>query len=186
MTAPAPLYVRVMGDASNEIAEPLRSLHATHSIRRAHGQLCIERGHRSIARLLAWMLRLPRANTTAAIELTITPRAASEYWERTFDGRRLDTVQYESRESGLAEHFGLVEFRFDLRATGGSLVYVQREAFLRWPVRLRIPARWAPRVDAREDPAGPTRFRVEVHVVVPAIGELISYVGTIEVVEAPL
>ena len=78
----------------------------------------------------------------------------------------------------------MLEFRFRLAASGGSLHYVQREvAFLLGPVRLRIQASWGPRVEAREDPAGPKRVKVGVRVALPGIGPLITYDGLIDVEE---
>jgi hypothetical protein len=46
--------------------------------------------------------------------LVVATRGDGEHWLRTFDGRRLEMRQYESRESELAERFGVLEFRFRL------------------------------------------------------------------------
>jgi Domain of unknown function (DUF4166) len=181
MMVTVPLYVRVMGDAWSQLAEPIRRLHAAHSIVRAHGHLRIEHGN-SVARFLARMLRLPRAAAAAETQLIVTARADGEHWQRTFDGRRLVTRQYASSESELAERFGLFEFRFRLDACSGSLLYVQREtALLFGPVRVRVPAQWAPRVEALEDPAGPTRVKLHVRIALPGGGLLMAYAGFIEV-----
>ena len=76
----------------------------------------------------------------------------------------------------------MLEFRFHLDASGGSLTYVQREAaFVFGPVRVRIPATWAPRVQAQEQPAGPKRVKVDVCVALPGVGRLIAYDGFIDV-----
>lgn len=178
----APLYMRVMGDSWTQLAEPVRCVHATYSIVRAHGHLRIEHGRHHLARFLARMLRLPRPSAAAETRLIVTAHAAGEHWQRTFNGRRLDTRQYESSESEIAERFGVLEFQFHLDASDGSLLYVQREAAFRlgW-FRLRIPASWAPRVEAREDPAGLKRVKIDVRVALPGIGLLITYDGLIDV-----
>ena len=51
------------------------------------------------------------------------------------------------------------------------------------PVHLRIviPPPWAPRVEAREDPAGTNRVNVTVRVTLPPIGRLIAYDGSVEI-----
>jgi len=178
----APLYMRVMGDSWTEIAEPVRLAHAPHSIVHAHGSLRIEHGRHYVARLLARLLRLPRPSVAAEARLIVTARGDGEHWQRTLNGRRLDTQQYESSQSELAERFGVLELRFRLDASNGSLVYVQREAALLFgSVRLPIPASWAPRVEAREDPAGPKRVKVDVRVALPCVGPLIAYDGIIDV-----
>lgn len=185
MMLTVPLYARVMGDSWSQIAEPVRGVHATHSITRAHGCVRIEHGRHHLARVLARMLRLPRPSAAAETELIVTARDGGEEWQRTFNGRRLETRQYEWNESELAERYGILEFRFRLDASGGGLLYVQREAALLFGVgRLRIPGLWAPHVQAREDSAGPRRVKVEVSVVLPGIGLLIAYDGIIDVEEA--
>ena len=136
---------------------------------RARGRLRIAHGRSHAARVLARLLRLPRASEAAETRLVITPRADGEQWRRTFDDRRLDTRQYQAGDGELAERIGLLEFRFRLEASDGSLLFRQLEAALLFgSVRLRLPATWAPRVDAREDPAGARQIRVHVRVVLPA------------------
>jgi hypothetical protein len=147
--------------------------------RHLRGHLRIEHGRHLAARLVAWLLRLPRASASADTRLIVTPRAGGEDWVRIFDRRRLTTWQERSGASELAERFGILEFRFRLEASAvGGLVYVQRDAALRLgPLRVRIPASWAPRVEARESPAGPGRVEILVRVALPVVGPLITYEG---------
>jgi Domain of unknown function (DUF4166) len=181
ITATVPLYGRLLGSSWSQIAEPLRSMHAPGSVVRAHGRLRVACGAHPVARILAWVLRLPEPNRAADTRLIVTARAGEECWDRTFGGRRIETLQYVSQDD-LVERFGVLEFRFRLQASGGSLLYVQREAaVLCWPVRLRIPAALAPRVEAREDPAGSKQIAVDVRVVLPGVGKLISYAGIVEI-----
>jgi len=182
MMGSAPLYVRVVGDAWTQMAEPIRRVHSSHSIIRASGRLRVEDGSHFLSRMLARMLRLPRPSAAAETQLMVTAGPEGEHWQRTFNGRHLKTRQYQSNTSELAEQFGVLEFRFRLDASGGNLLYVQREAAVLFgPVRLRIPAAWAPQVEAREDPAGPTRINVAVRVVLPGIGQLIAYDGLVDI-----
>jgi len=137
-----------------------------------------------VPRWLARLLRLPRENPAADTRLVITADAGGERWHRTFDDRRLDTCQYRAGDDELAERFGLLEFRFKLEASQGSLLFRQVEAaFLCGTVRLKIPAAWAPRVDAREDPAGARQVGVHVRVALPLVGPLVTYDGTIGIEE---
>jgi hypothetical protein len=50
-------------------------------------------------------------------------------------------------------------------------------------VRVRIPSALAPRVDAREDPAGPHQIGIHVRVVVPALGPVLTYDGIVDLEE---
>ena len=185
MMVTVPLYVRVMGDSWVQVAEPVRLAHSTRSITRARGRLRIQHGPHYLARILAQVLRLPRSDAAADTQLTVTASREGERWQRTFNGRGFTTRQYESTATELSERYGALEFRFRLHAPGGSLLYLQREAAVTvGGVRWRLPGRLAPHVEAREDPAGLNRVKVDVRVTLPWIGLLIAYDGIIEVEEA--
>jgi len=184
MTMAALLYMELLGDGWIRLAEPVRRLHMPCSSVRAFGRLRVERGPRVGARFIAWLLRLPRPSTAAEMRLTVTAGGGGEYWRRTFDGRCFNTWQYKANTFELGEQFGIVELRFHLESSSDGLLYAQRAAMLRLgPIRLRIPARWAPRVAAREDPASAGRVRVDVQVTLPYIGRLVAYGGIIAVEE---
>jgi hypothetical protein len=143
------------------------------------------------------LLRLPRPADAAETCLVVTSHAGGERWLRTFDDRRFDTRQYlaggpvaggpvaggpGAGECELAERIGLLELRFRLEASEGSLVFRQvGAALLLGSLRLRLPAASAPRVEAREDPAGARQIRVHVRVALPAVGPLLTYEGTMNI-----
>jgi hypothetical protein len=134
---------------------------------------------------MGWLLRLPRASDAADTRLVVTSCANGERWRRTFDGRRLDTRQYLVGDSVLAERIGILEFRFRLEVSAGNLLYRQIEAaFLCGPVRVRLPAACAPRIEARETPAGAREVRIHVGVTLPFLGSLITYDGTMNFEDA--
>jgi hypothetical protein len=175
-----------MGDRWLEVAEPVRSLHSGRPVTRARGSLRVERGRHLLARVLARLLRLPRCSASADTQLIISILDGGECWQRCFDGRRFHTWQCEADACELKERYGLLEFRFGLRASGGCLFYIQREAALQFGTRRVVwPSHLAPRVEAREDPVAPERVNVMVRVMLPGIGLLIGYDGTIDVLQAP-
>jgi hypothetical protein len=180
--APRALYARLLGSSWPQVAEPIRVAHASGSTVRAHGRLRIAHGRSHVARVLAWLLRLPRTSDAAETRLVVTSHADGERWLRTFDDRRLDTRQYQAGDAALAERIGILELRFRLEVSEGSLLYRQIEAaLLCGPIRLRLPAAWAPSVEAREDPAGARRVCVHVRVMVPVLGPVLTYDGTIDI-----
>lgn len=170
------LYAQLLGSSWEELGKSIRAAHAVETTLR--GRLRIARGPTRLAHVLAGLLRLPRPNEAAEIRLTIAACGGRERWRRTFDDRRLDTWQYQTDEGELGERIGLLEFRFRLEASGGSLVFrqLQTAVVLRW-LRVPLPAAWAPRIDAREDPVGPYQVGVHVRVVLPAVGSLLAYEG---------
>ena len=176
------LYARLLGASWLQLADPVRSVHATPPTVHARGRLRIEHGRSHLAHFLARLLRLPRASEAAETWLVITPRADGEQWHRTFDDRCLDTQQYQTGAGELAERFGVLEFRFRLEVAEGSLLFRQLEAAFRLgSIRLPLPAAWAPKVDAREDPAGPHQIKVDVRIALPALGPVLTYDGTIDI-----
>jgi hypothetical protein len=184
MTMAALLYKGLLGDGWIRLAEPVRRLHTPSSSVRASGRLQVERGPHAGARFIAWLLKLPRASHAAEMRLMVKESGDGERWQRTFDGRRFDSRQYQANAFELGERFGIIELRFHLEPFRDGLLYMQRAAMLRLPpLRLRIPARWAPRVTAREDPAGANHVRVDVRVALPFIGPLIAYGGIVAVEE---
>ena len=180
--APRALYARLLGSSWLQVGEPIRLAHASRSTVHARGRLRIAHGHSHAARFLARLLRLPRAGDAVATRLVITSGADGERWFRTFDDRRVDTRQYQTGDCELAERIGFLEFRFRLETSEGSLLFRQLEAaFQCGPIRLRLPAAWAPSVEAREDPAGPRQMRVHVRVALPLLGPVLTYDGTIDI-----
>ena len=179
---PLRLYPRLLGASWSELAESIRLAHSAKAA--LCGRLRISYGRRRPARGLAALLRLPRPSGHANTRLVITSCGDTERWLRTFDGRSIDTRQYRTGDGELGERIGVLEFRFRLEASNRSLVFQQLEAaFVVGSVRLRIPAAWAPRIEAREDPAGPRQIGVHVRVLLPVLGPLLTYDGTINVEE---
>ena len=177
------LYARLLGPDWLQLAAPVRHAHTPPTIR-ARGSFWIAHGPGPVARTLAALLRLPRANSAADTRLCVTAEASAERWQRTFDGRHLDTRQYETDKGELGERIGILEFRFRLERSGGSLLFRQAQAaVMMGSLRLPLPERWLPVIEAREDPAGAHRISVHVRVVLPGIGPLMTYEGIIDVEE---
>lgn len=178
---PRELYARLLGPAWLQLAGPVRFAHARESTGCGRGRLRIEHGRGYVARLVAAVLRLPRASDSAETRLVVTPHGEGEHWRRIFDDRRLDTRQYPTGEGELGERFGVIEFRFRLEICGGSLVLRQVDAaVVLGSIRVPIPKAWAPRVEAREDPAGARRIGIHVCVVLPALGPVLTYDGIVD------
>jgi len=153
---------------------------------RARGSFRVRRGNSIMARWLLWLLDLPFAGDAVPAELLVRAREGGESWERAFGGRRFTTTQFPLGGSLLGERFGVLELRFRLEVTAGALVYRQMTAALRI-ASLTIPLpRWLqPQVEAREETAQPPdREHVFVQVVVPLVGLLILYEGTITIEDA--
>ena len=158
----------------------MRGAHAEDRKLRARGSLRVEHGEHLLARLIARAMRLPQPAMAAETQLVVTPAAQCEHWHRTIGRQSFESRQYAAGDGELAERFRLLEFRFDLQASAGSLIFRQLGVFLRFGfLRVRLPMRLSPTVEAREDSAGAGRTHIRVRVVAPLVGLVIGYEGEI-------
>ena len=145
----------------------------------------IVHGRNWCARLLARVLRMPRAGEGVATELIVTRDEGGERWLRTFADQRLNSRQYLVAGGTIAERFGVIEFRFRREESGGTTSYRQvGVSVVVGPLRVPLPRLCSPVVTAREDAAGPRSRHVDVRVELPLVGPLLAYDGTIDVDEA--
>ena len=176
------LYPRLFGVIWSEIDTALQRMHCNGEPVRAAGVFRVSHGTSLGAKLLLLLLRLPPANSTAQVELTVRPEGESETWLRLFDGKPVATTQRESSSGELAERFGAIEFRFRLSFADHTIHYRQVSAILRLVLpffpEIRLP-RWAsPQVAAWETAgASETETSVRVEVSAPLAGLLFSYEG---------
>jgi hypothetical protein len=183
---PSGLYPDLLGDSWARLHRAVQSLHDTTTPVRAVGVFRVRRGSNRLARALAWLARLPKAQEAVAIELWVTPRADGEEWRRSFAGRPLVSRQAARRDGLLAERMGGVETRFRLAVADGALSYQTVSAALcLGPLRVPLP-RWVrPRATAWERPAGQKdQLSISVEVYLPGLGLLIAYEGTLTI-QAP-
>lgn len=176
LAARAGLYERLVREAWGGLDEPVRSFHAR---ARSSGTFVVRRGAGRVARLVARLLGLPEAGEAVPMRLTVTPHGGGERWHRAFADKDFITEQRTHTGSLLAERTGPFELLFSLTVEGGALAYSQKDAFLRVrSLRVRLPRRLAPRVEAWERAEG-RGVRVSVRVTTPLFGRLIEYEGRV-------
>jgi hypothetical protein len=152
------LYEQLLGSSWLELAEPVRFAHITESTVRGDGRFRIEHGRSHAARILAWVLHLLRGSDAAETLLAITSDAEGERWRRTFGDRHLDTRSIKLATASSPNGSAPSSFAFASKRRRGASLFRQLDAALMvGSVSLRLPRSWAPRVDAREDPAGADR-----------------------------
>ena len=126
-------------------------------------------------------LRLPRANAAAETRPVVTSRdggrpgggpSTIDVWPR--GSTRLATA---SSANGLVSwSFG---FASKCQSEASSFDKSTRHSCLD-PSACEFPAAWAPRIEAREDPAGAHQIGIHVRVVLPALGPVLTYEGIID------
>jgi hypothetical protein len=185
--ARAGLYERLVREGWGGLDEPVRRFHEYGGAgTRAAGTFAVRRGTGTTARLIAWLLGLPPSGEAVPLRLSVEPQAdGGERWRRTFAGKDFITQQRAHAGPLMAERTGPFELLYRLTAEGGALAYRQEGAALRaGRLRVRLPRRLAPRVEAWERAgAGGEGVRVSVCVTAPLVGLLIEYEGLVRTEE---
>jgi len=170
------LYGTLLGAAWSTLAPAVRRLHGGQG--RARGSFRVRRGTSGLARLLANLLRMPRAAESVAVTLSVEAAPDGERWVRAFAGQPLETLQLR-RGARLVEVMGLVQCIFRLRADEGALVFEQVGASFGFRrLRIPLPRFLAPFIEGR---AAPERddVRVDVRIHAPLVGLLVAYDGLV-------
>jgi len=182
---PASLYPRVLGASWERLDEAVRCHHLQDDNLRSTGRFRIDYGSQC-ARLIGRLLGLPPAAGAVMTRLEIRVVEGGEEWRRVFGDRSLITTQFAAPNGQIIERLGALELRFRLEVADGGLVYHQTHTALllgRW--RLPIPRWFSPQVAAWERPgAAPNQVEVSVEVMLPILGPLIIYQGTMCAEEA--
>ncbi len=166
----APLYARAMGGRFAELPRAVQAMHEVHGDGGASGEGTVTRG-KGLARLIGSIMRFP-PDGSWPLQVSFTERGGKETWVRDFGGHRFAS-ELSLEGDGVAERFGPLRFAFDLPSDASGLGMVLR----RWTAfGVPMPRALEPRIVAREWEDG-GRFRFEVGVRLPLIGEVVRYTG---------
>lgn len=185
MTPQRSLYRRLLGPAADQLDDRVADLHCSTRDVRATGHLRVRRGPTVAARLVAALLRLPRAGPQVPTHLSIIRRPAGEHWTRVFgDNSPVCSWQRADSRGRLVERFGPLRLTFLLDADGCTLRFHQQDCQVVAGLRLPMPTALAPQVDATVRP-GPARDQVSVSVRITCAltGPLLTYAGVMSIEE---
>jgi putative NADH-flavin reductase len=168
-----PLYAQAMGARFNALPAAVREMHEVFGDGGAAGEGRVTRG-RGLAWMIGRILRFP-PDGTYPLHVGFTERGGKEKWVRDFGGHRFAS-ELSLAGQGVAERFGPLRFAFDLPSDANGL----RMTLHRWTAfGVPMPHALGPRVGAREwQEQG--RFRFEVGVRLPLIGDVVRYDGWLE------
>jgi hypothetical protein len=176
-----PLYRRVLGADWDALDPAVRSAHDAPGDQQATGTFAITRSPNWLYGLILNLAGVPAASAGASVSLRVQPDGLAELWQRTFNGRPLQSRQYATPGGHLAEQFGPFEFWFWLGADNGALRFRHARQFLRLgPLRLPLPHWAAPHIAARES-AGRTEDETSlaVRVTTSTADLLFAYAGVV-------
>ena len=168
---PPPLYARLLGADFAQLPPMVRAVHQLCGDAGAQGEGTVTRGKGRLARLIAAAMRFP-PDGSVPLHVEFAERDGVERWTRDFSGHCFST-ELSEKNGLLVERFGAMRFAFALPSGPEGLeMQLKGWTFLNIPLPLFL----APRIAAREwEDAG--RFRFDVRVAMPLVGEVIHYEG---------
>jgi hypothetical protein len=170
------LYRRLLGEAFNILPEPIRRMHEVGQGLEADGMADIERGRGLLARVVAFILRLPPEGKNVPLTVRFDVKNGGEIWRRNFADEIFSSTQRAGTGRAdrlLRESFGPIGIDIALLADKERLTLVPR----RWSL-FGIPMLLAlgPQAQAHES-VKDDRFTFNVEIKLPLAGLLIRYRG---------
>ena len=171
-----PVHRRVLGEAWNDLPEPIRAMHDLRGTLIAEGRASVERGSGLLARIVAMIFQFPPAAGDVPVRVTFRAEDGREVWQREFGRYRFSSIQEEgcgAFERLLCERFGPFSFGLALVMANGRLRLVARGwRFLGIP----LPTALVPNGEAYEH-ADDGRFNFHVEIRQRFIGLIVRYQG---------
>jgi hypothetical protein len=172
-----PLYRRLLGQAWQQLPQPLQQLHTVDTLASTFAGRCtVERGHSPLAWIVAKSIGFPRAGENLPISVRLVAEGDDERWSRSVADSTFSSVQSVGRgraEGLVRERFGAVAVDMALVVEPGRLVYVVR----RWSLfSVPLPLWLGPRSVALET-ADEQKFCFDVRIAHPLAGLIVRYRG---------
>jgi Domain of unknown function (DUF4166) len=170
----APLYQRVLGQQWHDLTPAVRAMHQLAGDGAAQGTAQVRPGKSPLAKLLCAIMRMPPEGDHD-LHVAFSEHNGVERWERNFGGHRF-TSELSQAGARVVERFGPLRFQFDLPVSDGALSMVLRKwSFMYVP----MPIILAPKIEANEHEDRTGKFRFDISVSHPAIGQIVSYSGSL-------
>lgn len=172
----APVYARAMGEHFSALPPAVQEMHNIIGDGGATGEGTVERPANIVARLIGAIVRFPPAGHYP-LHVHFKEEGGTEKWTRDFGGHLFSSVLSQDGPDGsghIAERFGPMRFVFALPSDGDGL----QMTFKRWTfLGIPMPRVLAPRTEASEWQDEQGRFRFDVKIRFPVIGQIVHYTG---------
>ncbi len=151
----------------------VQQVHTLSDVQTLTGRAAVQRGTNIIARLVAWIFRLPPATPDTVVIVTMTPTSRGESWSRQFGPRKFRTQLTPVGQGRIRERFGALWFEIALDANADGLHMPVSKG---WCAGIPIPGPMLPVSETREY-ANDGRFCFDVRLSAPLIGLIVHYRG---------
>ena len=170
------LYQALLGSAYAQLPAPVRALHGSGQARVWQGRARITRGRGLLARAVARVFGFPPAGKDVPVQVSFTPHAGGERWQRHFGSHTFSTWQGAGQGRNqylLLERFGALCIAMALVVEGERLRLVPRRMTV---LGVPLPRALLPNGDTFETAVGDD-FVFDVTVALPWVGHVVSYQG---------
>lgn len=170
-----PLFRRLLGDELDNLPPALRRAHDADDRQTWAGSSQVVASRNPIARMLCWMMGLPKAGSDIPVTVVFERDGEAEVWHRNFAGRTYHS-RFIARDGMIAEKMGPATNRFRVSVKDGRL-HLDLVAFRFLGVP--FPSWLCPQCPAVESEVD-GRYRFDVPIILPLLGFAIRYAGLME------
>jgi NAD(P)-dependent dehydrogenase (short-subunit alcohol dehydrogenase family) len=186
MSAPAPLFRRLLGDAYDALPPVIRQAHQVHGVLVLEGKADAANPDNVVGSLIARLFRLPRSGSDMPVRVEMRSEDdGSETWTRIYPGvtMRSNLRNADSATHQVDEFLGPLSIRLQWEASerGLQLRTISARMF-----GCPLPDFLRPRSHASETVGADGQFYFDVPIALPLIGTIVHYKGSLKPVEKPL
>jgi hypothetical protein len=183
ISAPAPLFQRLLGNAYDALPPVIRQAHQVHGVLVLEGKADATSPDHVLGRWIAWLFRLPRSGSDMPIRVEMRSEDdGSETWTRIYPGV---TMRSNLRNANSATHqvdevLGPLSIRLQWTPGERGLELETLRARL---FGCPLPDFLRPRSHASETVGADGQFHFDVPIALPLIGTIVHYRGALKPAE---
>jgi hypothetical protein len=185
ISAPAPLFRRLLGDAYDALPPVIRQAHEVHGVLVLEGKADAASPDNVLGASIAWLFRLPRSGSNMPVRVEMRSEDdGSETWTRIYPGvtMRSNLRNVDSATHQVDEVLGPLSIRLQWKPSGRGL---QLETLSARLFGIPLPGLLRPRSHASEIVGADGQFHFDVPIALPLIGTIVHYKGNLKPVEMP-
>jgi saccharopine dehydrogenase-like NADP-dependent oxidoreductase len=186
VSAPAPLFRRLLGNAYDALPAVIRQAHEVHGVLVLEGKADAASPDNVLGVLIAWLFRLPRSGSDMPVRVEMRSEDdGSETWTRIYPGvtMRSNLRNADSATHQVDEVLGPLSIRLQWKPSerGLQLRTISARMF-----GCSLPEFLCPRSHASESVGADGQFHFDVPIALPLIGTIVHYKGSLKPVEMSL
>jgi saccharopine dehydrogenase-like NADP-dependent oxidoreductase len=186
ISAPAPLFPRLLGNAYDALPPVIRQAHQVHGVLVLEGKADAASPDNILGALIARLFRLPRSGSNLPVRVEMRSEDdGSETWTRIYPGvtMRSNLRNPDSATHQVTEVLGPLSIRLQWKASARDLQLRTISAHL---FGCPLPDFLRPRSHASESVDADGQFHFDVPIALPLIGTIVHYKGSLKPAGKPL